>query len=219
MQDPAPGGDSRTRVLAAIQRTDAPLDVRQIAADVGLHVNTTRFHLDRLVADGLARRVDEERSTPGRPRALYAAAPDAAAAGPRSYQLLAEMLAGLVAAESAAPAEAGLKVGESWGKYLATGPRPSDRPELSAALEELLRVLEDLGFDSQLDDPRTPRELAIRHCPFREVAERHRFVCAIHQGVMRGVLAEHRVPLDVQVLTPFLQPNLCIARFAEGDPR
>jgi len=57
----------------------APVAVAELAAQVGLHPNTTRFHLDALVDEGLAERHEEERGTPGRPRALYTATPDSGA--------------------------------------------------------------------------------------------------------------------------------------------
>ena len=59
---------------------------------MGLHLNTTRFHLDGLVEAGLAARAREDREQPGRPRVLYTAGPDTARTGRRSYRLLAEIL-------------------------------------------------------------------------------------------------------------------------------
>jgi predicted ArsR family transcriptional regulator len=79
-------GESRTRVLAALRATGAPLAVGAVADRVGLHPNTARFHLDALVEAGLADRAAEERRRPGRPRALYSAR---TGDGPRSYRLLA----------------------------------------------------------------------------------------------------------------------------------
>lgn len=65
-----------------------------------------------------------------------------------------------------------------------------------------------------------PRVL-LRHCPFREVAEHHReVVCALHLGLMQGVLAELRAPLDAERLDPFVEPGVCIARLhAPARPR
>ncbi len=74
-----------------------PLGVQDIATRTGLHPNTARFHLDGLVDDGYAERATEDRDQPGRPRAVYRAVAGHAAAGRRSYRLLAEILTTLVA--------------------------------------------------------------------------------------------------------------------------
>src|SRR5215831_4152549 len=52
----APLGRSRGRVLELLREAAAPLGVREVAERCGLHPNTARFHLDALVAAGLATR-------------------------------------------------------------------------------------------------------------------------------------------------------------------
>jgi predicted ArsR family transcriptional regulator len=64
------------------------------------------------------------------------------------------------------------------------------------------------------------REIWLRHCPFREVAEAHRdVVCAVHLGLMQGALAEMRAPLTADRLEPFVEPSLCVARLGEPANR
>jgi predicted ArsR family transcriptional regulator len=56
-------------------------------------------------------------------------------------------------------------------------------------------------------------EIHLNHCPFREVAQKHRdVVCAIHLGLMQGALSELHTPLEATSLEPFVSPHLCIAR-------
>lgn len=64
-------GDTRARVLRLLSATDSPLGAREIAGRAGLHPNTARFHLDRLVASGLAARSPQARPGPGRPIMAY----------------------------------------------------------------------------------------------------------------------------------------------------
>uniref|UniRef100_UPI0018ABC283 helix-turn-helix domain-containing protein n=1 Tax=Cellulomonas hominis TaxID=156981 RepID=UPI0018ABC283 len=64
---------SRTAILAVLRAEGAALAVERVADLVGLHVNTTREHLEVLVAAGLASRTAEARATRGRPRTLYTA--------------------------------------------------------------------------------------------------------------------------------------------------
>lgn len=91
---PVPGRARRTEVLALLRRADRPLSAAEVSEAMTLHVNTARFHLDGLVEDGLAERTTQPRDTPGRPRILYAS--EGPTIGPRSYELLAEMLTGFV---------------------------------------------------------------------------------------------------------------------------
>src|SRR5262245_9730886 len=52
----APLGRSRARVLGLLREATAPRGGQAIAERSGLHPNTARFHLDALVAAGLATR-------------------------------------------------------------------------------------------------------------------------------------------------------------------
>lgn len=200
-------GESRGRVLAVLRGAGRPVGVREAAEQVGLHPNTTRFHLDGLVDAGLAERRTEERTEPGRPRMVYAAAGEEG--GRRSYRLLAEMLTGLVAEAVPDPGGAAEAAGQAWGRYLAERPAPSQRIDAEEGVRRLAEVLTDAGF---APGPARDAVIPLRRCPFREVAEQHKdVVCALHLGLMRGVLAEVRAPLAADRLEPFVEPSLCLA--------
>lgn len=221
--DPAEGpalGESRSRVLELLQASDAPLGVDEVAQQVGLHANTTRFHLDGLVEQRLARRENEERDTPGRPRALYSAVPHGARAGRRSYRLLAEILTSYLASSSRQPARAALKAGEAWGRFLAERPAPFRKVDAPAATRQLVDTLDDIGFAPEPVIARRQRRILLHHCPFREAAEEHReVVCAVHLGLMRGLLAELDAPIDATRLEPFVEPGLCVTHLASRAAR
>lgn len=209
-----PLGESRARVLEALQDSDAPLGVGEVAAAVGLHPNTARFHLDGLVQQRLAERTIEERDTPGRPRALYAPVPGAPA-GRRSYRLLAQILTSYLASTSKHPEKAALKAGEEWGHYLAERPAPFRRVDAAAATQELTATLDDIGFAPEPVIAGRKRQILLHHCPFREAAEQNReIVCTIHLGLMRGILGELDAPIDATRLDSFVKPDLCIAHLA-----
>jgi len=81
------------------------------------------------------------------------------------------------------------------------------------ATARLNRVLDSIGFQPEVRPGSDGIEIRVRHCPFREVAERHTdVVCAIHLGLIEGALAELRAPLEAQSLEPFVAPGLCVAR-------
>lgn len=217
-------GDSRARVLEALQIADEPLGVGDVAAKVDLHPNTARFHLDGLVEQGLAERSNEHRDAPGRPRALYTAAAHRAPAGRRSYRLLAQILTSYLASTSRQPEKAALAAGEEWGRYLADRPAPFRRVDAAAATEQLTEVLDDIGFAPEPVTAGRTRKILLHHCPFREAAEAHReVVCPVHLGLMRGILAELDAPVDATRLDPFVEPDLCVAHLASrghgGRPR
>ena len=216
--DPPDGpalGQSRERVLAVLQNSGQPLGVGDIAAQVDLHPNTARFHLDALVEAGLATRVSEDRDVPGRPRALYAASPDSSRVGRRSYRLLAEILASYLAGHEEHPELAARQAGEAWGHFLADRPRPFQRTTAAGATDQLVDVLDSIGFAPEAVTQGRAQEILLHQCPFREVAEAHReVVCSIHLGLMQGVLAELDAPLDATRLDAFVEPGLCVARLA-----
>jgi predicted ArsR family transcriptional regulator len=204
-------GTRRTDVLGRLRDASEPLSAADIAARTGLHVNTARFHLDRLVADGLAERMPEPRDVPGRPRIVYQA--QGQPSGPRSYGLLAEMLTGLVASRSDA-GPAAMEAGRAWGRHLVERPAPSERVDVDEAVARLSRVLESTGFRPETRKVgKRAIEIDLLHCPFREVAERHQdVVCAIHLGLMQGALAELRSAVKAESLKPFVTPSVCVAR-------
>jgi predicted ArsR family transcriptional regulator len=206
-------GESRAHVLDVLRATPEAVGVREIAEQTGLHSNTARFHLDTLVKEGLAERATEGHGRPGRPRAVYRAATlSRVPAGRRSYQLLAQMLTGLVTEALPQPAQAAVNAGEAWGRYLAETPSPDQRVDAEEAIRRLTQVLTDVGFSPGPVQDCPDRVIPLRHCPFREVAEEHRdVVCSLHLGLMRGALKEVRAPLGVDRLEPFVEPSLCLA--------
>lgn len=209
----SPGlGESRSRVLSVLQSADRPLGVGDVAKAVGLHPNTTRFHLDALVEAGLASRTSEERDLPGRPRLLYTGSPDSASVGRRSYRLLAEILTSYIASQTKQPVQSAIKAGEEWGHYLAERPAPFERVDATSATQQLVDVLDEIGFAAEPVTRGRKREIHLHHCPFRETAQKHReIVCAVHLGLMRGLLSEIEAPVDVERLDPFVEPTLCIS--------
>lgn len=205
-------GESRARVLAALQDSAVPLGVADVAGRLGLHANTARFHLDGLVESGLVDRATEDRTQPGRPRALYVARPGTGRAGQRSYRLLAEILASYIAADDPHPEQAATRAGRVWGRYLADRPAPFSRPDADAATVALAGKLDEIGFAPEVVTAPRQRRILLHNCPFREAAEEHRdVVCSIHLGLMQGVLSELGAPVDADRLVPFVEPSLCVA--------
>jgi predicted ArsR family transcriptional regulator len=208
----------RGEVLALLRESPVPLSISDVAAATGLHINTIRFHLEGLVADGLADRSTEARDVPGRPRILYTA--DGEPPGPRSYQLLAEMLTSLVAALPDRRRQA-IAAGDAWGRHLVERAKPSHRTTADEAVARLVTMLDATGFQPNASPaPKRGVDISLLHCPFREVAEQHQdVVCSVHLGLIQGALAELRAPLDAVSLEPFVAPHRCVARLQTSARR
>lgn len=207
----------RGEVLAVLRSSDTALSVAQIADRMAVHPNTVRFHLDALSETGQVERVRTETRRRGRPALRYRTVPGMDPAGPRDYRLLAGMLVAALAAEPDAPAR-GKTAGREWGKRLALA-APAERGV--PPVQRLIELLDDAGFapESTVDDD-TPDEIGLRNCPFLELAQDHRdVVCPLHLGLMQGALAAWDADIDVGDLTPFSQPDRCVAHLISTEGR
>lgn len=205
---------SRARILA--QLSDAgPLDARELARRVELHVNTVRVHLNALADAGL---VESETLPPqgrGRPRVAYRATAAAGEEGGRRYRLLAEILTALVARFGPEASEQLEEIGEAWGHYLVNSPPPFAELSDAEAVERLVELLAEIGFEPELEQQTRRRQILMRPCPFLELARSHQdVICPIHLGLMRGALAELGAKTQATKLEPFVRPDLCVARLA-----
>ena len=205
-------GESRARVLDLL-RAGGPLGVRDVADRAGLHANTARFHLDGLVGAGLATREPQLRETPGRPTMAYRATDGDRPMGQRRYRLLAEMLTSMIAGMVPEPQAAAAEAGREWGRYLTEQPPPYQGLAAEQAVAKLASALEEIGFAPEVVAEAEGYQLRLHQCPFREVAERHPdVVCAMHLGLLQGVLEQSRAPVTADDLQPFAEPGSCTAR-------
>ena len=200
--------DRRSAVLSVLRELGRAGSVEEIADALDVHPNTVRFHLRRLVQDGSAEQIADERGGRGRPRLLFRTAGDG---GGRNYLMLARMLA----QTAADGGDAGLaeRTGHSWGRQLlaAAGARPSKRRVAVAA--HLETVLDSIGFAPRVEPDGAGLRVDLRHCPFLEVArEQPGLVCGMHQALIQGVLDGLDSGMQVENLKPFVAPNLCTAR-------
>lgn len=204
----------RREVLELFRAARQPFTARQIADELGMHLNTARFHLDTLVRQGLLRRDEAQAAGPGRPPARYSLTPGMDRDGPRNWRLLAEIALSHLAThdDAAAAAEA---AGVAWGRYLVQPIAPGQTIGVADATLRLVDLFADIGFAPHLvADGERPR-VELHHCPFLELAETHRtVVCAVHLGLMRGALHELGTALHADALVPFDDPETCVAQLS-----
>lgn len=241
-------GARRAAVLRQLESARQGMGIRALAAATGLHENTVRFHLERLVAEGLVERRTGTSRGPGRPPLTFVPRRDHAGAGRDNYELLARVLADQLGdgPEARAAARA---AGWEWGRGTRAdrtdpvgtsarassardaplrdpGAAPSPPDPWDEALDELARVLDGAGFAPEVTegadgaggaggDGSGTRTATVRvhNCPFLRLAREDRAVpCAVHLGLMEGVLEASGGAGSVERLEPFVTPSLCVAQ-------
>jgi predicted ArsR family transcriptional regulator len=219
----------------------------EVAERLGVHKNTVRFHLDSLIDSGQVEQVESPRSKPGRPAQVFRAVRRMDPTGPRHYELLAGVLTEALLAESDAVTRA-VAAGQSWGRRAASAiteaeetaaPTTSSSDPVTRTRNLLIQLLERFGFapehaedpdgnaehtEPAVERPTSARPVAVRHCPFLELAAEHqRIVCGVHLGLMRGALTHWQTPIDPEEvgptpllvadkLVPFAEPDRCLVQ-------
>lgn len=199
---------SRRRLLEVLTAAPEPMDAAELAAAVGLHVTTARFHLDVLERAGMIRREAEHAGRLGRPRQLYSAVTD-----PRQeenpHRQLAEVMAGALAEDPGTRAGWAERAGRWWAEHQVPVEEDLSWEE---GTQHVRALFDRLGFAPRLVDDAAARHLELGACPFRDVARAHpQIVCTMHLGLLRGALGRLRVDCADQAgLRPFVEPQLCV---------
>ncbi|CAI9417063.1 helix-turn-helix transcriptional regulator [Nocardioides sp. T2.26MG-1] len=203
---PRPLTAGRAAVLQLLVDQPTPPRLAALAQTSGLHPNTLREHLEALVADGWVRRVRSEPQGRGRPAWRYEAVDDR---GHDEYAGLATALAASIAATSPAPTETARFAGEQWGRTLATD-RGTDPRTPEEARAEVVSMLDELGFEPEVDADR-PERVRLTRCPLLDAAHRYPgVVCEVHRGIVSGALASYGVDPAGTDLVPFAEPGACL---------
>ncbi|MFJ9371087.1 helix-turn-helix transcriptional regulator [Nocardia sp. NPDC101769] len=204
------GRGRRDEVLAVLRGSPDALSIVDIASQLRLHPNTVRFHLEALIEAGQAERVERPRTGPGRPPQMFRAHAGMDPAGPRNYRLLADILTAQLATDPD-PETRAAQAGRVWGHRVA-GTMAAPAPTVEQAVDELVHVLDEVGFDPDPDTSGGRTRIRLRHCPFLDLATTSaKVVCPIHLGLMQGVLEGRAAPVAVDRLEPFAAPDLCLA--------
>ena len=201
---------SRRRLLQVLGSEGHPMDAASLAASVGMHVTTLRFHLDVLEDAGLVRRHAERSGRPGRPRQLYSAV----TARDDGNRQLAEVLTGALVADSETGVVRAEQAGRRWAESLHVA-SPVDVAPMSFedATDQVGQLFEQLGFAPEIVTEADRRRIELHACPFRELASSApQIVCTMHLGLLRGALSHLGVEQAEQAtLSPFVAPELCVA--------
>jgi predicted ArsR family transcriptional regulator len=178
LADPA-----RRALYRYVVEQHAPVGRDAAAAGTGLPRHTAKFHLDRLVADGLLavefRRLSGRRGPgAGRPAKLYRRADRQIAVSlpPREYELAARILAAAVERATAPVDEAVAAAAAAAGREIAASAGPA--PALAA-------VLAGHGYEPRVEGG----DLVLANCPFHALARDHTaLVCGMNLHLLAALL-------------------------------
>lgn len=191
--------DSRVEILHLLQERPRRT-IAELAGSTGLHANTVREHLQRLIEGGYVVGEAERRTTRGRPRVLYSAVTGA----PTASSPIAERKAREAA-----------RRGDLTRRVMPWTDDPDLPAEVLHQLDALVDDLEGAGFDPVIDE----RELTVdlTPCAYVGTLEGGRDVrCSVHLGLMQGVLAEAGGPLAVDGMRPSCDPAQCVVQLTRA---
>jgi predicted ArsR family transcriptional regulator len=207
--------DTRYRLYRYIGLAARPVSVREMSRRLALHPNTLRPHLRRLEEAGLVSRELRKSSSVGRPQTLYTVRQTDPSSG-RDYRLLAEMLCGMVRGKRALEQARGLA--SQWGAYLLAQIGPGPKPGIEAPSRRNLALLQEAmsqaGFEPRFRrQQESSIDVTLRNCPFRDLTEDYReLVCVLHRGLIEGMVAGLKPPLELKDFQPLVERGICKVR-------
>lgn len=195
--------DTRYRLYRYLRLSGRPVSVRELSTRLSLHPNTLRPHLRRLEEADLVASETRRSPTVGRPQTLYSVVEREDREG-RDYRLLSVILAGLMTGKR--QRERATEVARDWGAYLVgrSVPKPGARKSSGPNLAVLQGALAEAGFDPRFRRQNARSvEITLRTCPFRDLLDEHReLVCAVHRGLLEGMLTASRPPMALSSFEP-----------------
>jgi predicted ArsR family transcriptional regulator len=208
----------RRRLYDVVSNRDDGVGREEAAREVGVPIHTARFHLDKLVEEGLLA-VDHRRLTgrsgpgAGRPAKVYrrSDAEVAVSLPERGYDLVGRVFAAAVekSLEGAPLAEALAEEARSAGRRDGTAYGGK-----GGELTRTTHVLADRGFEpTRVDDG-----VLLRNCPFDALAREHTaLVCGVNRDYVGGVLDGLGCDHTSARLDP--GPGRCCVRVEESTRR
>ena len=235
----APSGqqrDTRVAALRALVEAGVSLSIGEVTTHVGCHPNSTRSHLEALVADGLVERTRVASGGRGRPHFRYAAVAgaDAALAAVETSDLVLDEYRGIVAAfatvlrdaSATLTLETARRVGRVWAASL---PPAKGR---SNPTRRVVDLLARLGFSPRAATPGQPAEpddgeptapglelIELRTCPLLDVAvEFPDVICQAHHGLIEAAHTAAGGDAEGVELIPFAAPGACHVHLPRSVP-
>ena len=169
--------------------------ITELVEATGLHANTVREHVQRLIDAGYVIAETERRTTRGRPRVLYSAA---TGAGEASSPVAVRR------------AEAAARRGDLLRRVYGSNTDAELGADALHQLDALVEDLNDAGFDPAVDERGLTVDLT--PCPHSPAADHRGVLCGVHIGLMDSVLAQAGGPLRVDGIAASCDPTQCVVQ-------
>lgn len=183
---------SRINLLHELQ-VHGSMTVAELAAATGLHHNTAREHLHRLIDAGFVRSEPIPRTSKGRPKILYRATTHPGDPARRARRRAAEART------------------EQIRRLLPLREIGSDHTSLNRQLDMLDDHMDQCGFDAEITPDASV--MTMHDCPFSNLAKDNPQVCQVHFALVKDALLLVDGPLEARELHPFSGPNDCTVDF------
>ena len=176
------------QALLEILREEREATVEDLAARLELTPMTIRHHLNVLQAQGLVVTSQVRRlQKVGRPRLVYTLTEAADDLFPQAYGDLARRLV-IEMKERVGPAETREIFKRIAARIAAEAPAPYEGQSFEARLRQVTEYLNELGFQFSWEKADEGVVLANVNCPYRQVAQEHREVCAMDTILLERLL-------------------------------
>jgi len=179
---------SRINLLHELLQHDAQT-VTELVEATGLHHNTAREHLHRLIDAGFVESEPVPTSTKGRPKLRYRATQGPNSPARQSRLRAAEQRTTLIR------------------KFLPVEDITAERTPAARQLDSLDDHMDQCGFTVEIAVDYL--HMTMHDCPFSELAKNNPQVCDVHLALLKNALDDADGPLRVRELHPFSGPHTC----------
>lgn len=205
---------ARRGLYEYVASQDVPVGREQAAEAMGIPLHSAKFHLDRLVEEGLLE-VEFRRLTgksgpgAGRPAKLYRRSPRQISVSlpERRYDLAGEVLAEAVdrsMREATPVAEAVREAATGAGRRMAESSRRD-----GSQIQQTAEILSEHGYEPRVSQEGD--EICLANCPFDRLAREHtELVCSLNHALVSGVLDELQCTELEARLDP--EPGMCCVK-------
>jgi len=182
---PGLGGTQRS-ILDLLKRSGTAT-IPELARELGLNIETVRGHLRTLTAQALVRREGARRRGPGRPEIVYGLTSNAEALFPRREGTVLRELASYLKRSGH---------GHLLREFIQHGIAQRRDEALGRVahlkgrkrVEEVARILRELGFMARVEGSAATTTLRLCHCPLRALVDATRAPCRAELGFIEELL-------------------------------
>lgn len=183
-------GSRQQQILTLLLENKAGLSIDEVAAALGISRNAVQQHFAVLERDGCIQAGGLSK-TAGRPVRSYVLTNDGINCLPKQYAWFSELLLDSLKKEMGAERFQRYlhNMGVSLSQTLKLGFEGKDLP---GRVEELVKIMEQLGFHVKGNPESNGQELSIEacNCIYHDLAQKHEEICEFDRALIESLLAE-----------------------------